>query len=136
MSDLTAPADARLDRPRAIGGPPFAETIDVARAVTTANEPSPCLPSTRSAWYTLEVDRAGTLMVDLAGSTPYDAIVRLYRRPRSTPTALEFVGCASRVWNGSLALEAQVRAGDVLLVQIGTSESSTGRIVLRVELRA
>lgn len=135
MSDLTTPADARLDRPRVIGGLPFAETIDVARAVTAAGEPSPCVQSASSVWYALELDREGTVLVDLAGSTPYDAVVRLYRRAKPTPKALEFVGCASPVWNGRLALEAHVQAGDVLLAQIGTSRSRTGRIVLRVELR-
>src|SRR4051794_36525634 len=136
MGDFTAPAETRLDHARVIGALPFAETIDISRAVPAAGEPSPCVRSARSVWYRLEARSVGTLLVDLAGSTPHDAVVRLYRRRGGTTAkALEFVGCASPVWNGSLALEAPVRAGDALLVQIGTSRSRIGRIAVRVELR-
>jgi hypothetical protein len=135
MSDLTAPADARFHSPRKIGGLPFAETIDIARGTGGSGEPAPCVPSARSVWYALDVDRAGRLLVDLSGSTPRDAVVRLYRRTKPTSTGLEFVGCASLVWNGRLTLEAHVRVGDEILLQIGTSRSRTGRIVLRVERR-
>ena len=74
-------------------------------------------------------------MVDLAGSTPVDPLVRLYRRVGSHPATLVFLGCASPVWNAQLALDVPVAQNDTLLVQIGTSESREGRLVVRVELR-
>ena len=136
MSELAAPAEARLDHPRAIEAFPLAETIDVAAAHIAAGEPSPCIPTVRAVWYVLSPDRAGTLVVDLTGSTVQDAVVRLYRRVKQVPTELEFVGCASPVWNGQLGLEARVHGGEMLLAQIGTSSSTSGRLVVRAELRA
>ena len=73
-------------------------------------------------------------MVDLAGSTPVDPLVRLYRRVGSHPATLVFLGCASPVWNAQLALTVEVEAGDTLLAQIGASKSHDGRLVARVEL--
>lgn len=74
-------------------------------------------------------------MVDLAGSTPLDPVVRVYRSApllRGEPT---FLGCASPVWNAQLALDVPVVETDVILVQVGTSESRGGRLVVRVEHR-
>ena len=73
-------------------------------------------------------------MIDLAGSTPLDPLVRLYRRVGKHPGTLVFLGCSSPVWNGNLVLEADVRAGETYAAQVGTSASREGRIVLRAEL--
>jgi hypothetical protein len=133
---LTTPtSDARLDRPRVIQDLPFAETIDVADARAPVGEPAPCLPAATSVWYLLGPLRSGTLIVDLAGSTPDDPVVRVYRRPRSAAAEPEFLGCASPVWNGRHSLELPVLDDDELLAQIGTSESRWGTIVVRAELR-
>ena len=67
---------------------------------------------------------SGTLVVDLAGSTPLDPLVRLYRRVGSHPATLAFLGCASPVWNAQRSLTVDVDAGHTLLVQVGTSEST------------
>ena len=123
----------RLDDPDPIESLPFADTIDVSDTTAGPDEPSPCLPSATSTWYVLRPERAGTLVVDLAGSTPLDPVVRLYRRPGgASPT---FIGCASPVWNAQLSLEIRVDADEALLAQVGTSESLEGRLVLRAELR-
>ena len=63
-------------------------------------------------------------------------MVRVYRSAplsRGEPT---FLGCASPMWNAQLALEVPISESDVLLVQVGTSESRDGRLVVRVEVRA
>ena len=123
----------RLDDPVRIESLPFADTIDVSDTTAGQDEPSPCLPSATSTWYVLRPERAGTLVVDLAGSTPLDPVVRLYRRAGgASPT---FIGCASPVWNAQLSLEIPVDADEALLAQVGTSESLEGRLVLRAELR-
>ena len=136
MTSVDTPGAARLNRPRPIRSFPFAETIDVTAAFATPDEPSPCLPSATAVWYTLGPLGSGTLIVDLAGSTPYDAIVRVYRSIHTRSEKPEFIGCASPVWNGQLALEVPVRCNDALLAQIGTSESRGGTIVVRAEFHA
>ena len=123
-----------LDDPVPIASFPFADTIDVPATHPGPEEPSPCLPSATSIWYALHLDRAGRLVVDLAGSTPLDPVVRLYRRKRDG--SLTFVGCASPVWNAQLSLEVPVAEGEILLAQVGTSESLDGRLVFRAELRS
>ena len=77
--------------------------------------------------------RPGTVVVDLAGSTPLDPVVRLYRQVGSHPATLVFLGCASPVWNAQSSLEASVGRDETLLAQVGTSESREGRLVLRIE---
>ena len=74
----------------------------------------------------------GRVVVDLAGSTPVDPLVRLYRRVGSHPATLVFLGCASPVWNAQLALTVDVEPGDTLLAQI--VKSHDGRLVARIEL--
>jgi hypothetical protein len=113
---------------------PFAHTIDVADLSSSSEEPSPCLPSATAVWYELRPGRSGTLVVDLAGSTPIDPVVRLYRSRNATSP--RFLGCASPLWNAQLSLEANVEEGETLLAQVGTSESLEGRLVVRAELRA
>jgi hypothetical protein len=133
MTRAAATRSGTLDDPVPIESLPFADTIDVAETTARPDEPSPCLPSATSTWYVLRVERAGTLAVDLAGSTPLDPVVRLYRQSGHGPPT--FLGCASPVWNAQLALELPVGADDVVLAQVGTSESLAGRLVVRVELR-
>lgn len=133
MTRAAATRSGRLDDPVPIESLPFADTIDVSETTARPNEPSPCLPTATSTWYVLRPERAGTLVVDLAGSTPLDPVVRLYRRPGGgSPT---FVGCASPVWNAQLSLEIPVDTDEVVLAQVGTSESLEGRLVVRAELR-
>jgi len=55
----------------------------------------------------------------------------LVLRSRGEPA---FVGCASPVWNAQIALDVPVAQNDALLVQIGTSESRDGRLVVRMSL--
>jgi hypothetical protein len=74
-------------------------------------------------------------VLDLAGSTPLDPVVRVYRRPPTQSAPLLFLGCASPVWNAQLSLELSVEGDERVLVQVGTSESSDGRLVLRAALR-
>ena len=69
---------------------------------------------------------AGTVVVDLAGSTPSDPVVRVYRAAEATSGSPTFLGCASPVWNALLALEVPVAADDIVLAQVGTSESREG----------
>jgi hypothetical protein len=134
MTRAAATRSGTLDDPVPIETLPFADTIDVAETTARPDEPSPCLPSATSTWYGLRAERAGTLVVDLSGSTPLDPVVRLYRQPGHGPPT--FLGCASPVWNAQLALELPVGEDDVVLAQVGTSESLEGRLVVRVELRS
>jgi hypothetical protein len=133
---LEQKASGRLVRPFPITSYPFVATVDVAEALAEPDEPSPCLPTSTSVWYSLRPGRPGTLVVDLAGSTPLDPVVRLYRQLGGHPATLVFLGCASPVWNAQSSLEASVGRDETLLAQIGTSESTGGRLVVRIVLRA
>ena len=135
MTRLEALQSGRLDDPVPMTSFPFAHTIDVIDAVPGPDEPSPCLPTARSVWYALHPPSAGRLVVDLAGSTPLDPLVRLYRQIGSDPGASVFLGCASPLWNAQLSLEVPVAEGEILLAQVGTSESLEGRLVVRAALR-
>ena len=122
----------RLRRPLEIASVPFVDTIDVDAAGLDPDEPSPCLPTAACVWYRLAPPSSGRLVVDLAGSTPRDPLVRLFRQDRRRRAV--FVGCASPVWNGQLVLSADIGPETTYGIQVGTSESQSGRIVLRVEL--
>ena len=135
MTRLEQRAAGTLNHPLPIVSFPFVDTIEVDRLGGGPDEPSPCLATATAAWYTLQSTIAGLLVVDVTGSTPRDAVVRLYRSARLARRQPVFLGCASPVWNGHSALETPVRAGEAFLVQVGTSESSTGRLVVRVELQ-
>ena len=135
MTQLETTQLGTLEDPVPISSLPFAQTIDISERTSRPHEPSPCIPSATSVWYSLRPGVAGRLVVDLAGSTPLDPVVRVYRsapQSRGEPT---FLGCASPVWNAQLALDAPVVETDALLVQVGTSESREGRLVVRVEHR-
>jgi hypothetical protein len=134
MTHLEATQSGRLDDPVPRTSFPFADTIDVSGMSLGPDEPSPCLPTAASVWYELRLPHPGRLFVDLAGSTPLDPVVRLYRRPGHRPS-LTFIGCASPVWNAQLSLEVPVGQGETVLAQVGTSESLEGRLVVRTELR-
>jgi hypothetical protein len=136
MTGLETAQRGTLEDPVPIRSLPFAQTVDVSRRPARPDEPSPCLPSATSVWYALRPEHAGRLLVDLTGSTPLDPVVRVYRaapQPGAEPT---FRGCASPVWNAQPALDVHVAAGEGLLVQVGTSESREGRLVVRVALRS
>jgi len=130
----TAQESGRLARPIPVSTFPFVTTIEVEDASAGLDEPSPCLPTAAALFFELRPLSHGRIVVDLAGSTPVDPLVRLYRRAGSDPATLVFLGCASPVWNAQLALTVDVEAGDTFLVQIGTSESHDGRLVARIEL--
>ena len=136
MTRLQALQSGRLDDPVPMTSFPFAHTIDLSDTTSDDEEPSPCLPTARSVWFALRPPSAGTLVVDLAGSTPIDPVVRLYRQIGAHPVANIFLGCASPVWNAQLSLRSRVEDGETLLAQVGTSESTDGRLVVRAELRA
>ena len=136
MTRLQALQSGRLDDPVPMTSFPFAHTIDLSDTTSDDEEPSPCLPTARSVWFALRPPSAGTLVVDLAGSTPIDPVVRLYRQIGAHPAANVFLGCASPVWNAQLSLRSRVEEGETLLAQVGTSESIDGRLVVRAELRA
>jgi hypothetical protein len=127
-------ASGRLTLPITVTTFPFVTTIEVEDASARPEEPSPCLPTAAALFFELRPEARGRLIVDLAGSTPVDPLVRLYRRVGRHPATLVFLGCASPVWNAQLSLGVDVEAGDTLLAQIGTSESHEGRLVARVEL--
>ena len=111
---------------------PFVDAIDIDSAGLDPDEPSPCIPTAACIWYRLDPPSSGRLLIDLAGSTPRDPLVRLYREaPRGRAV---FLGCASPVWNGQLVLESDVNADATYAIQLGTSESLSGRVVVRVEL--
>ena len=133
---LEQKTSGRLVRPIRVTSFPFVATVDVEEASTSSDEPSPCLPTSTSVWYDLRPGRGGTIVVDLAGSTPLDPVVRLYRQVGSHPATLVFHGCASPVWNAQSSLEARIGRDETLLAQVGTSESRDGRLVLRIELRS
>jgi hypothetical protein len=136
MTQLETTQLGTLEEPVPIPSLPFAQTIDLSERGARPGEPSPCLPSATSIWYSIRPAIAGKLMVDLAGSTPLDPVVRVYRsapHSRGEPT---FLGCASPAWNAQLALDVPVVETDIILVQVGTSESRDGRLVVRVEHRA
>jgi len=135
MTQLETTKLGTLEVPVPIPSLPFAQTIDVSGRPARPNEPSPCMPSATSVWYALPPGLAGTVVVDLAGSTPQDSVVRVYRAAQATSGSPTFLGCASPVWNARLALEVPVAADDVVLAQVGTSESRDGRLVVRVEVR-
>jgi hypothetical protein len=136
MTQLETTQLGTLEEPVPIPSLPFAQTIDLSERGARPGEPSPCLPSATSIWYSIRPAIAGKLMVDLAGSTPLDPVVRVYRsapHSRGEPT---FLGCASPAWNAQLALDVPVVETGIILVQVGTSESRDGRLVVRVEHRA
>src|SRR5262245_13519896 len=134
MTRLDETTLGRLDDPFPITSLPFVDTLDVEGCAAACGEPSPCLPTATAAWYVVQPTRPGKLAIDLAGSTPLDPLVRLYRRVGDGSARPVFLGCASPVWNATLSLATQVVAGDSYLVQVGTSESTEGRVVLRVGL--
>ena len=136
MTRLQALQSGRLDDPVPMTSFPFAHTIDLSDTTSEEDEPSPCLPTARSVWFALRPPSPGTLVVDLAGSTPLDPVVRLYRQTGAHPTSNVFLGCASPVWNAQLSLRSRVEEGVTLLAQVGTSESIDGRLVVRAELRS
>jgi hypothetical protein len=131
----TAQESGRLARPIPVSTFPYVTTIEVEDASARPEEPSPCLPTAAALFFELRPVSRGRVVVDLAGSTPVDPLVRLYRRVGSHPATLVFLGCASPVWNARLALEVPVAADDIVLAQVGTSESRDGRLVVRVEVR-
>ena len=135
MTHLEATQSGRLDDPVPRTSFPFADTIDVSGMSVGPDEPSPCLPTATSVWYELHPARSGRLVLDLAGSTPLDPVVRLYRRTGHS-SSLTFIGCASPVWNAQLSLEVPVSEGETVLAQVGTSESLEGRLVVRAVLLA
>jgi hypothetical protein len=135
MTQLETTALGTLAEPVPIPSLPFAQTIDVSERTARPGEPSPCLPSATSVWYSVRPGSAGRLVVDLTGSTPLDPVVRVYRSASLSPGEPTFLGCASPVWNAQLALDVPIAESDVLLVQVGTSESRDGRLVVRVEQR-
>ena len=135
MTQLETTELGTLGGPVPIPSLPFAQTIDVSERTARPGEPSPCLPSATSVWYSVRPGSAGRLVVDLAGSTPLDPVVRVYRAPSLSRGEPTFLGCASPVWNAQLTLDVPVAESDVLLVQVGTSESRDGRLVVRVEHR-
>ena len=135
MTRLEALQTGRLEDPVPMTSFPFAHTIDLSDAGCDPEEPSPCLPTARSVWYALRPPSAGRLAVDLAGSTPLDPVVRLYRQIGIHPAASIFLGCASPLWNAQLSLEVLVEDGETVLAQVGTSESLEGRLVVRAALR-
>ena len=136
MTRLQALQSGRLDDPVPMTSFPFAHTIDLSDTTSGDDEPSPCLPTARSVWFALHPPSAGTLVVDLAGSTPLAPVVRLYRQTGGHPAANVFLGCASPLWNAQLSLQSRVEHGETLLAQVGTTESVAGRLVVRAELRA
>ena len=136
MTQLETTELGTLGEPVPIPSLPFAQTIDVSARTARADEPSPCLPSATSVWYSVRPGNASRLVVDLTGSTPLDPVVRVYRSASVSPGDPTFLGCASPVWNAQLALDVPIAESDVLLVQVGTSESRDGRLVVRVEVRA
>ncbi len=133
MTRLDARTLGRLQEPLPVTTFPYVDSIEVEDATFDPDEPSPCLPTAVSVWYALAPARSGRLVLDLAGSTPLDPLVRLYRHDGARP--LIFLGCASPVWNAQLSLEVFVSGGESLLTQVGTSESREGRLILRAELR-
>lgn len=135
MTQLETTELGTLGEPVPIPSLPFAQTIDISERPARPGEPSPCLPSATSVWYSIRAGSAGRLVVDLAGSTPLDPVVRVYRATSLSLGEPTFLGCASPVWNAQLALEVPIAESDVLLVQVGTSESRDGRLVVRVEQR-
>ena len=136
MTQLETTQLGTLEEPVPIPNLPFAQTIDLAGRTARPGEPSPCLPSATSVWYSLRPGIAGRLVVDLAGSTPLDPVVRVYRSgpaisgrtdlPRLREPGVERAAHARRL---------RGRGRRLLLVQVGTSESREGRLVVRVELR-
>jgi len=135
MTQLETTELGTLGEPVPIPSLPFAQTIDVSARTARADEPSPCLPSATSVWYSVRPGNASRLVVDLTGSTPLDPVVRVYRSASLSRGEPTFLGCASPVWNAQLALDVPIAESDVLLVQVGTSESRDGRLVVRVEQR-
>lgn len=134
MTRLEARTLGRLAEPVPVTSFPYVDSIDVEDATVDPDDPSPCLPTAVSVWYALDPPRSGRLVLDLAGSTPLDALVRLYRQVGKQP--LVFLGCASPVWNAQLSIDVPVGEGEALLAQVGTSESREGRLVVRAELHA
>src|SRR5262245_10827402 len=108
MTRLDETTLGRLQRPFPIATLPYVDAIDVEGCLVGADEPSPCLPTAAAVWYAVDTTRAGRLVVDLAGSTPLDTLVRLYRQVGRDPANPIFLGCASPVWNGTPALMTDV----------------------------
>jgi hypothetical protein len=130
----TAQESGRLAQPIPVSNFPFVTAIEVEDVPARPDEPSPCLPTAAALFFELRPVSRGRVVVDLAGSTPVDPLVRLYRRVGSHPATLVFLGCASPVWNAQLSLTVEAEPGDTLLAQVGTSESHDGRLVARIEL--
>jgi hypothetical protein len=135
MTQLETTQLGTLEDPVPIASLPFAQTIDVSERSSRPHEPSPCLPSATSVWYSVRPGAAGRLVVDLAGSTPLDPVVRIYRSTPGSRAEPTFIGCASPIWNAQHALDVPIADTDALLVEVGTSASREGRLVVRIELR-
>ena len=135
MTQLETTDLGTLGEPVPIPSLPFAQTVDVSKRTARPGEPSPCLPSATSVWFSVRPGSAGRLVVDLAGSTPLDPVARVYRSTSLSQGEPTFLGCASPVWNAQLVLDVPIVETDLLLVQVGTSESRDGRLVVRVEQR-
>ena len=115
MTRLDASTLGRLAEPLPVTTFPYVDTFDVEDATFDPDEPSSCLPTAVSVWYALDPPRTGRLVLDLAGSTPLDPLVRLYRQSGKHP--LVFLGCASPVWNAQFSLDVPVAEGEALLAQ-------------------
>lgn len=134
MTRLDETTLGRLEEPLPIATLPFVDTIDVEGCAAGRDEPSPCLPTATAVWYAVDLPRAGRLVIDLAGSTPLDPLVRLFRLVGGRDATHAFLACASPVWNATLSLATDVSADGTYFIQVGTSESTAGRVVVRVEL--
>jgi hypothetical protein len=135
MTQIETTQRGTPEEPVPIASLPFAQTLDVSGRAAVPDEPSPCLPTATSVWYVVRPGSGGTLVVDLAGSTPLDPLVRVYRVGNDGVGPPIFAGCASPVWNAQLSLDVPVSEEETLLLQVGTSESPEGRLVVRAALR-
>ena len=91
-----------------------------------------CPPRPRSS-SSFDPARAAASSVDLAGSTPVDPLVRLYRRVETIAT-LVFLGCASPVWNAQLSLTVEASQATRCSPRSARPKSHDGRLVARIEL--
>ena len=135
MTQLETTDLGTLGEPVPIPSLPFAQTIDVSERTARPGEPSPCLPSATSVWYSAPPRERGPARRrprGLDAARPGGARLPIRLALGGEPT---FLGCASPMWNAQLVLDVPVAESDVLLVQVGTSESRDGRLVVRVEQR-
>jgi hypothetical protein len=112
------------------GALPFSDTVDNSQASTEPGEPIYCLYTPRTVWYAITPSSSGLLRADMAGTSFFDPVLRVFRQNGSDISGLGFLGCASPYWNGQSSLTFAADAGVTYYVQASDYFSGGGNLHL------